>query len=504
MLDASRSPPLTFADPHSAGSQSALRECPACVGCVLVAVLPRAAVIGCGSWKRVGSEDAADARRDAHPRCSTPRSSISASAGSPPASRCRSSAPWRSPPGPATRVIAVLGLSLENRALAFQREGQRLRRALPGEPLLQAGGRAARWIWRARRSSGSPPSRRRSGPTRASCSSRSFVWCPGKYKVTVTVRDAGSTAESRATGEYTAPSFGRAPTQRADPAYQATGRGNRGRSAQPGAQPARRRRLRQRHAARVHRGLRLRRARRPCRSRCWTSSRTSIYNDSLRFRGGRQVESQVDPARARQRVPRRARARGRRRHAGAAHVSALVSFTQAWVVTNFDEMLDLLRYFGAGRDGSTPCEGPRPASARGSGASSTPRPIPTPATPENEALNQYFGRISAANQRFTDEGVPGWRTDRGEVFITLGPPDESVENTPGTGEPDHPVDLPQPIAWSSTSRTRPASAACGSPRHRGRSTSGSCAGETPGGVAETCIPSVARDRRCGRSSLRSG
>ena len=29
-----------------------------------------------------------------------------------------------------------------------------------------------------------------------------------------------------------------------------------------------------------------------------------------------------------------------------ASVSALVSFTQAWVVTNFDEMLDLLRYFG--------------------------------------------------------------------------------------------------------------------------------------------------------------
>jgi hypothetical protein len=28
--------------------------------------------------------------------------------------------------------------------------------------------------------------------------------------------------------------------------------------------------------------------------------------------------------------------------------------------------------------------------------------------------------------------VPGWRTDRGEVFINLGPPDESIENSPGT------------------------------------------------------------------------
>jgi GWxTD domain-containing protein len=57
---------------------------------------------------------------------------------------------------------------------------------------------------------------------------------------------------------------------------------------------------------------------------------------------------------------------------------------------------------------------------------------PNKATPENEALNQYFGRISSANSRFTDEGVAGWRTDRGEVFINLGPPDETIETTPGT------------------------------------------------------------------------
>jgi GWxTD domain-containing protein len=57
---------------------------------------------------------------------------------------------------------------------------------------------------------------------------------------------------------------------------------------------------------------------------------------------------------------------------------------------------------------------------------------PNKATPENEALNQYFGRVSAANSRFTDEGVAGWRTDRGEVFINLGAPDESIETSPGT------------------------------------------------------------------------
>ena len=81
--------------------------------------------------------------------------------------------------------------------------------------------------------------------------------------------------------------------------------------------------------------------------------------------------------------------------------------------------------------------------------SSTPRPTPTTITPENEALNQYFGRIAQANQRFTDEGVPGWRTDRGEVFINLGPPDEIDREQPrDDGQPDRPLDLPQPTAWT--------------------------------------------------------
>jgi GWxTD domain-containing protein len=57
---------------------------------------------------------------------------------------------------------------------------------------------------------------------------------------------------------------------------------------------------------------------------------------------------------------------------------------------------------------------------------------PVPATPENEALEQYFGRMSIANQRFTNEEVPGWRTDRGMVFITLGEPDEVYDGSSTT------------------------------------------------------------------------
>ena len=57
---------------------------------------------------------------------------------------------------------------------------------------------------------------------------------------------------------------------------------------------------------------------------------------------------------------------------------------------------------------------------------------PIPNTPENEALEQYFTRVAIANERFREEGAgQGWRSDRGEVLITLGPPDQELETPPG-------------------------------------------------------------------------
>jgi GWxTD domain-containing protein len=157
-----------------------------------------------------------------------------------------------------------------------------------------------------------------------------------------------------------------------------------------------------------------------------------VYSDSLRFRGGRPVESQVV------RVAPDSISLGELRLVvgsgeGERTTSALVSFTQAWVVTNFEEMLDLLRYFG--QDERLSAMRKAPASER----SRLWREFytatdPNPATPENEALNLYFSRVSAANTRFTDEGIQGWRTDRGEVLISLGTPDEVIENTPGTSD----------------------------------------------------------------------
>lgn len=53
---------------------------------------------------------------------------------------------------------------------------------------------------------------------------------------------------------------------------------------------------------------------------------------------------------------------------------------------------------------------------------------PSPATPINEVLFEYYRRVDYANKHFKHY-FPGWKTDMGKVYITLGPPHQ-VENHP--------------------------------------------------------------------------
>lgn len=46
---------------------------------------------------------------------------------------------------------------------------------------------------------------------------------------------------------------------------------------------------------------------------------------------------------------------------------------------------------------------------------------PDPRTPENEFKTEHYRRIAYANDKFA-AGMPGWRTDRGEIYIKFGPP----------------------------------------------------------------------------------
>lgn len=56
---------------------------------------------------------------------------------------------------------------------------------------------------------------------------------------------------------------------------------------------------------------------------------------------------------------------------------------------------------------------------------------PTPDTEENEFKEEHYQRIAYANEHFA-AGVPGWKTDRGHMYIVFGKPDE-IESHPAGG-----------------------------------------------------------------------
>jgi GWxTD domain-containing protein len=395
---------------------------------VFSAVLLSAA-LGCGSWKRVGTQAAPAPSDQLSALLNTAQfyQRLGRLAAGDPLPFVGNVA-FAS--APADSVIAVLGLSLENRALAFQREGNVFVARYRVTISFQRPG--TRSVDLTREEVVRVPTFQETQRADESILFQQVLrMTPGTYKVTATVRDASSTSESRASGDFTAPAFASGSISAPILVYQATGRGS---LAEPLSLV-----LNPRGAVGYGsdtllayiEGYRFS-APATVPFEVHDEQQHVVYSDSLHFRGGRQVESQVV------RVAPDSISLGELRLVvgsgqGERTASALVSFTQAWVITNFEEMLDLLRYFG--QDERLSAMRKAPASER----SRLWREFytatdPNPGTPENEALNLYFSRVSAANARFTDEGVSGWRTDRGEVLINLGTPDEAIENSPGSAE----------------------------------------------------------------------
>ena len=50
---------------------------------------------------------------------------------------------------------------------------------------------------------------------------------------------------------------------------------------------------------------------------------------------------------------------------------------------------------------------------------------------ENEFKEEHYRRIAYANEHFA-AGIPGWKTDRGRMYIMYGPADE-IESHPSGG-----------------------------------------------------------------------
>jgi GWxTD domain-containing protein len=101
----------------------------------------------------------------------------------------------------------------------------------------------------------------------------------------------------------------------------------------------------------------------------------------------------------------------------------LVSFTDQWMIAEFQGLLNLLRYSKKDELVRQMRAAPDSSRARLWQAFWKDTDL-SPSTPQNEELVQYFTRLQKANTEYRERGYPGWLTDRGEVYVRLGEPDE--------------------------------------------------------------------------------
>jgi GWxTD domain-containing protein len=63
---------------------------------------------------------------------------------------------------------------------------------------------------------------------------------------------------------------------------------------------------------------------------------------------------------------------------------------------------------------------------------------PTPDSEENPFKEEHYRRMAYANEHFA-AGIPGWKTDRGRIYIMYGAPDE-IESHPSGGSYERPIE----------------------------------------------------------------
>jgi GWxTD domain-containing protein len=107
-----------------------------------------------------------------------------------------------------------------------------------------------------------------------------------------------------------------------------------------------------------------------------------------------------------------------------------VSAADDLAAVSLEELLGYLRYF-ATTEHLRVLRDTVPDAKAGTWTAFLRSTDPSPATSEHEGLREYFSRLAVANARFRGEDVPGWLSDRGMVYSTLGEPDRIVEPLTG-------------------------------------------------------------------------
>jgi GWxTD domain-containing protein len=115
----------------------------------------------------------------------------------------------------------------------------------------------------------------------------------------------------------------------------------------------------------------------------------------------------------------------------------VLTISEQWMVTNFDEVVEFLRYIGY-QDELDALKKGTPEERRAAWETFWAKRDPLPVTPTNEFRDRFFERVRYATDNFKEPGLLGWKTARGEVFIVLGAPDHVQERWAGNVDTNGP------------------------------------------------------------------
>lgn len=122
----------------------------------------------------------------------------------------------------------------------------------------------------------------------------------------------------------------------------------------------------------------------------------------------------------------------RRGTADTASIPVFVGFGEDIPVMSFENMIEYLRFF-APESRLKKLRQATPVERASAWAAFLRDTDPVPETSANEALEAYFARIRQANTQFGADRNPGWLSDRGMVFVTLGEPSLASEREVNQG-----------------------------------------------------------------------
>lgn len=105
----------------------------------------------------------------------------------------------------------------------------------------------------------------------------------------------------------------------------------------------------------------------------------------------------------------------------------LISGSGGWIAENWDDALSLIRWEATDREMDILRDVESHEDRVAAWNCFWRMRDPVEATATNEALIDYFQRIAIANQQWRSALRPGFLSDRGRVFVTLGAPDDVVE-----------------------------------------------------------------------------